>query len=236
MALAGARMKAAVIVFPGSNCDRDVKIALEASSGETPAMVWHGDGTLPDCDLIVLPGGFSYGDYLRSGAIAANSPVMRTVIAAARHGTRLLAICNGFQIAAEAGLLPGVLMPNASLKFVCKDVLLRVECTNSPFTQNYSSGGLVRMPIAHRDGNYFAEAQELDVLEDQGLVAFRYCDADGTLSPDANPNGSARNIAGIFNKERTILGMMPHPERLTDMRTGGIDGKAMFDGLLAALA
>jgi phosphoribosylformylglycinamidine synthase len=229
-------MKAAVIVFPGSNCDRDVKIALEASSGETPAMVWHGDGTLPDCDLIVLPGGFSYGDYLRSGAIAANSPVMRAVIAAARHGTRLLAICNGFQIAAEAGLLPGVLMPNASLKFVCKDVLLRVECTNSPFTQNYSSGGLVRMPIAHRDGNYFAEAQELDVLEDQGLVAFRYCDADGTLSPDANPNGSARNIAGIFNKERTILGMMPHPERLTDMRTGGIDGKAMFDGLLAALA
>ena len=236
MALAGARMKAAVIIFPGSNCDRDVKIALEASSGETPAMVWHGDGTLPDCDLIVLPGGFSYGDYLRSGAIAANSPVMRAVIAAARRGTRLLAICNGFQIAAEAGLLPGVLMPNASLKFVCKDVLLRVECTNSPFTQNYSSGGLVRMPIAHRDGNYFAEAQELDVLEDQGLVAFRYCDADGTLSPDANPNGSARNIAGIFNKERTILGMMPHPERLTDMRTGGIDGKAMFDGLLAALA
>ena len=236
MALAGARMKAAVIVFPGSNCDRDVKIALEASSGETPAMVWHGDGTLPDCDLIVLPGGFSYGDYLRSGAIAANSPVMRAVIAAARHGTRLLAICNGFQIAAEAGLLPGVLMPNASLKFVCKDVLLRVESTNSPFTQNYSSGDLVRMPIAHRDGNYFAEAQELDVLEDQGLVAFRYCDADGTLSPDANPNGSARNIAGIFNKERTILGMMPHPERLTDMRTGGIDGKAMFDGLLAALA
>ena len=236
MALAGVRMKAAVIVFPGSNCDRDVKIALEASSGETPAMVWHGDGTLPDCDLIVLPGGFSYGDYLRSGAIAANSPVMRAVIAAARHGTRLLAICNGFQIAAAAGLLPGVLMPNASLKFVCKDVLLRVECTNSPFTQNYSAGGLVRMPIAHRDGNYFAEAQELDVLEDQGLVAFRYCDADGTLSPDANPNGSARNIAGIFNKERSILGMMPHPERLTDMRTGGIDGKAMFDGLLAALA
>jgi len=236
VALAGARMKAAVIVFPGSNCDRDVKIALEASSGKTPTMVWHGDGTLPDCDLIVLPGGFSYGDYLRSGAIAANSPIMRAVIAAAQRGTRLLAICNGFQIAAEASLLPGVLMPNASLKFVCKDVLLRVECANSPFTQNYSSGDLVRMPIAHRDGNYFAEVRELDALDDQGLVAFRYCDADGTLSPDANPNGSARNIAGIFNKERTILGMMPHPERLTDIRTGGIDGKAMFDGLLAALA
>ncbi len=158
MVLAGAHMKAAVIVFPGSNCDRDVKIALEASSGETPAMVWHGDGTLPDCDLIVLPGGFSYGDYLRSGAIAANSPVMRAVIAASQRGTRLLAICNGFQIAVEAGLLPGVLMPNASLKFVCKDVLLRVESANSPFTRNYSSGDLVRMPIAHRDGNYFADA------------------------------------------------------------------------------
>ena len=229
-------MKAAVIVFPGSNCDRDVKVALEASSGETPTMVWHGDGTLPDCDLIVLPGGFSYGDYLRSGAIAANSPVMRAVVAAARRGTRLLAICNGFQVAAEAGLLPGVLMPNASLKFVCKDVLLRVDSADSPFTRNYSQGDLVRMPIAHRDGNYFAAAQELDALEENGLVAFRYCDADGALSTGANPNGSARNIAGIFNKERTILGMMPHPERLADARLGGIDGKAMFDGLLAALA
>ena len=229
-------MKAAVIVFPGSNCDRDVKVALEASSGETPTMVWHGDGTLPDCELIVLPGGFSYGDYLRSGAIAANSPVMRAVVAAARRGTRLLAICNGFQVAAEAGLLPGVLMPNASLKFVCKDVLLRVDSADSPFTRNYSQGDLVRMPIAHRDGNYFAAAQELDALEENGLVAFRYCDADGALSTGANPNGSARNIAGIFNKERTILGMMPHPERLADARLGGIDGKAMFDGLLAALA
>ena len=229
-------MKAAVIVFPGSNCDRDVKVALEASSGEAPAMVWHGDGDLPDCDLIVLPGGFSYGDYLRSGAMAATSPVMRAVVAAAQRGTRLLAICNGFQIAAEAGLLPGVLMPNASLKFVCKDVLLRVESENSPFTRNYAPGDVVRMPIAHRDGNYFAEARELDALEENGLVAFRYCDADGALSDGANPNGSARNIAGIFNQERTILGMMPHPERLADARLGGIDGKAMFDGLLTALA
>ncbi len=231
-----AGVKAAVIVFPGSNCDRDVKVALEASSGEAPAMVWHGDGTLPDCDLIVLPGGFSYGDYLRSGAMAANSPIMRAVVTAARRGTRLLAICNGFQIAAEAGLLPGILMPNASLKFVCKDVLLRVESAESPFTRNYSPGDVVRMPIAHRDGNYFAAAQELDALEARNLVAFRYCDADGTLSADANPNGSARNIAGIFNKERTILGMMPHPERLADARLGGDHGKAMFDGLMAVLA
>ncbi|PPR24476.1 MAG: Phosphoribosylformylglycinamidine synthase subunit PurQ [Alphaproteobacteria bacterium MarineAlpha10_Bin1] len=229
-------LKAAVIVFPGSNCDRDVKVALEASSGAEPAMVWHGDGTLPDCDLIVLPGGFSYGDYLRSGAMAATSPVMRAVVAAAKRGTRLLAICNGFQIAAEAGLLPGVLMPNASLKFVCKDVLLRVESSASPFTRNYAAGDVVRMPIAHRDGNYFASDSELDALENHDLVAFRYCDADGALSPAANPNGSARNIAGIFNQGRTVLGMMPHPERLADARLGGIHGKAMFDGLLAALA
>ena len=221
-------MKAAVIVFPGSNWDRDVKVALEASSGETPAMVWHDDSDLPNCDLIV--------DYLRSGAMAATSPIMRAVVAAARRGTRLLAICNGFQIAAEAGLLPGVLMPNASLKFVCKDVLLRVESENSPFTRNYTPGEVVRMPIAHCDGNYFAEAEELDALEENGLVAFRYCDANGALSDGANPNGSARNIAGIFSKERTILGMMPHPERLADARLGGIDGKAMFDGLLTALA
>ena len=228
-------MKAAVIVFPGSNCDRDVKVALQATIGKAPAMVWHGDGALPDCDLIVLPGGFSYGDYLRSGAMAANSPIMRAVIAAAARGTRLLAICNGFQIAAEAGLLPGVLMPNASLKFVCKDVLLRVDSADSPFTRNYAPGAVVRMPIAHRDGNYFAEAPVLDALEAENLVAFRYCDAQGTLSAAANPNGSARNIAGIFNKERSILGMMPHPERLADARLGGDHGKAMFDGLLAAL-
>ena len=229
-------LKAAVIVFPGSNCDRDVKVALEASSGTAPAMVWHGDGMLPDCDLIVLPGGFSYGDYLRSGAMASTSPVMRAVVAAAKRGTRLLAICNGFQIATEAGLLPGVLMPNASLKFVCKDVLLRVESNDSPFTGNYTTGDVVRMPIAHRDGNYFAADSELDALEDNNLVAFRYCDGDGALSPDANPNGSARNIAGIFNQGRTVLGMMPHPERLADARLGGEHGKAMFDGLLAALA
>ena len=229
-------LKAAVIVFPGSNCDRDIKVALEASSGTEPAMVWHGDGILPECDLIVLPGGFSYGDYLRSGAMAATSPIMQTVVAAAKRGVRILAICNGFQIAAESGLLPGVLMPNASLKFVCKDVLLRVDSADSPFTGKYTNGEIVRMPIAHMDGNYFADTSVLDELEDKDLVAFRYCDNEGALLEDANPNGSARNIAGILNAERTILGMMPHPERLADARLGGTDGKAMFDGLLAALA
>ncbi len=231
-----ASMKAAVIVFPGSNCDRDVKVTLEAATGSTPAMVWHGDGELPNCDLIVLPGGFSYGDYLRSGAMAANSPIMRAVIDAARRGVRVLAICNGFQVATESSLLPGVLMPNASLRFVCKDVLLRVETAASEFTRNYAEGDVVRMPIAHRDGNYFAQKDELDALESHGLVAFRYCDSKGALSDDVNPNGSARNIAGIFNKNRTILGMMPHPERLADARLGGTDGKAMFDGLLASIA
>lgn len=229
-------MKASVIVFPGSNCDRDIKVALQAATGSAPAMVWHGDGTLPDCDLIALPGGFSYGDYLRSGAMAANSPIMRAVINAARRGVRVLAICNGFQVATEAGLLPGVLMPNASLKFVCKDVLLRVESSSSEFTSNYAVGDVVRMPIAHRDGNYFAQDDELDALEGDDLVAFRYCSKGGELSEECNPNGSARNIAGIFNKERTILGMMPHPERLTEARLGGTDGKAMFDCIVASLA
>ncbi len=229
-------MKAAVIVFPGSNCDRDIKVALEAVTGKPSTMVWHGDGTLPHCDLIALPGGFSYGDYLRSGAIAANSPIMRAVVNAAKGGVRVLAICNGFQVATEAGLLPGVLMPNASLKFVCKDVLLRVETVASEFTRNYTRGDVVRMPIAHRDGNYFAQEDELDALEGDDLIAFRYCDELGQLSDNSNPNGSARNIAGIFNKERTILGMMPHPERLADARLGGTDGKTMLDGLVTALA
>ncbi len=209
-------MKAAVIVFPGSNCDRDIKVALEAATGKPSAMVWHGDGTLPECDLIALPGGFSYGDYLRSGAIAANSPIMRAVVDAAKHGVRVLAIYNGFQVATESGLLPGVLMPNASLKFVCKDVRLRVETAESEFTRHYSQGEVVRMPIAHRDGNYFAQGDELDSLDGNGLVAFRYCDERGQLSGDSNPNGSARNIAGIFNKDRTIPGMMPPPVRLAD--------------------
>ena len=229
-------MKAAVIIFPGSNCDRDIKVALECSIGAEPQMVWHGDSDLPKCDLIVLPGGFSYGDYLRSGAMAANSPIMREVIEATRRGTRLLAICNGFQIATEAGLLPGILRPNTSLKFICRNVFLKVECVKSDFTMSFSEGEIVKMPIAHRDGNYLAPPNELKNLEQNNLVAFRYCDSTGITTPETNPNGSVGNIAGILNKNKNILGMMPHPERVADVRLGGIDGKVMFDCLLQQLS
>lgn len=229
-------MKAAVIVFPGSNCDRDVAVALAQSTGREPAMVWHGETELPKSDLIVVPGGFSYGDYLRAGAMAAHSPVMREVARRAGAGTPVLGICNGFQILAEAGLLPGVLMRNASLKFVCRDVWLRVETSQSLFTAGYAEGQVIRLPIAHADGNYFADPATLDALEQNGQVAFRYVTPDGTVTVDANPNGSQRNIAGVFNRGKTVLGLMPHPERLADTLLGGTDGRAMFDGLAATLA
>jgi phosphoribosylformylglycinamidine synthase len=228
-------VKASVIVFPGSNCDRDVQVALGASIGHAPSMIWHGDSNLPDTDLIVLPGGFSYGDYLRSGAMAAQSPIMRDVVSAARRGTPVLAICNGFQVATEAGLLPGALMRNASLRFVCRDVSLRVENPASSFTSAFSKGDVVRMPIAHHDGNYFLDDVGLDRLEDADQVAFRYCGPGGELGATHNPNGSARHIAGVFNNGRTVLGMMPHPERLADTALGGIDGKIMFDGLISSI-
>ncbi len=229
-------MKAAVIVFPGSNCDRDVAVALQASMGKAPLMVWHRDTALPAVDLIVVPGGFSYGDYLRCGAMAAHSPILREVKARAEAGTPVLGICNGFQIITEAGLLPGVLMRNAQLKFICKDVFLKVERTDSPFTGAYAPGGVARMPIAHAEGNYFADAATLDRLEGEGLVAFRYADAKGAVSAVANPIGSARNIAGIFSENRRVLGLMPHPERLAEDLLGGSDGKLMFDGLVEALS
>lgn len=228
-------MHASVIVFPGSNCDRDVQVALAASMGSAPEMVWHGDSTLPKTDLIVLPGGFSYGDYLRSGAMAAQSPIMRDVVAAAGRGTPVLAICNGFQVATEAGLLPGALMRNASLKFVCRDVWLRVENPGSQFTGAFTAGDVVRMPIAHHDGNYFLDDDGLDRIEGAGQVAFRYCGETGQSSDSDNPNGSARHIAGVFNEGRTVLGMMPHPERLADDALGGSDGKTMFDGLISSI-
>ncbi|MSP66769.1 MAG: phosphoribosylformylglycinamidine synthase subunit PurQ [Alphaproteobacteria bacterium] len=228
-------MRACVVVFPGSNCDRDVAVALRQATGADPVMVWHRDADVPAVDLIVLPGGFSYGDYLRSGAMAAHSPIMRSVIDANRRGTPVLAICNGFQVATEAGLLPGVLMPNAHQKFVCRDVTLRVETSQSIFTSRYTAGQVVRIPIAHHDGNYHADAATLNALDDQGLVAFRYCDADGRPSLDANPNGAQRNIAGIFSRDRTVLGLMPHPERAAEPAHGGTDGRALFDSLLAAL-
>lgn len=220
-------MKAAVIVFPGSNCDRDLAVALEAVTGCPPARIWHRETTLPPLDLIAVPGGFSYGDYLRSGAMAAQSPVMREVVTRAKAGVRVLGICNGFQILTEAHLLPGALMRNAGLRFVCRPVALRVERNDSPFTARYQAGQKVCFPIAHADGSYFADDATLDRLEGEGRVAFRYLD---------NPNGSARDIAGLFNETRTVLGLMPHPERVVEPLHGSCDGKALFDSLVEALA
>jgi phosphoribosylformylglycinamidine synthase subunit PurQ / glutaminase len=229
-------MKASVIVFPGSNCDRDAAVALEAATGQLPAMVWHGDAELPKSDLIVLPGGFSYGDYLRSGAVAAHSVVMREVIKRAKAGTPVLGICNGFQVLTEARLLPGVLMRNASLKFICKDVHLRVGRTDTSFTGRYQKGEVVKFAIAHKDGSYFADDETLARLEGEGRVAFRYCGPQGQVTAAANPNGSRNNIAGIYNEARTVLGLMPHPERLADPALSGTDGAKMFTGLVESLA
>ena len=229
-------MKAAVIVFTGSNCDRDVKVALEAVTGKPVAMVWHGDSHVPDADLIVLPGGFSYGDYLRCGAMAAHSAIMRDVISKAKGGTPVLGICNGFQVLCESGLLPGVLQRNASLRFVCRDVCLKVEQTGTLFTGRYAVGEVIRVPIAHGDGNYFADAATLDRLEGEGQVVFRYVDEQGCVTAEANPNGAQRNIAGICDPTRRILGMMPHPERLFEPMLGGVDGRRVFESAVAAIA
>ncbi len=229
-------MKASVIVFPGSNCDRDAAVALEAATGKPPAMVWHGDAELPNSDLIVLPGGFSYGDYLRSGAMAAHSPVMREVVKRAKAGTPVLGICNGFQVLTEAGLLPGVLMRNATLKFICKDVRLRVEREDTLYTRRYAKGEVVTFPIAHKDGSYFADDETLQRLEGEGRIAFRYCDVQGRITPEANPNGSRNNIAGIYNVSGTVLGLMPHPERLANPALGGTDGTKMFKSLVDSIA
>ena len=229
-------MQAAVVVFPGSNREGDAARALEAAMGRPPAMVWHRDSDLPKVDLIVVPGGFSYGDYLRCGAIAAHSPILREVKARAKAGVAVMGICNGFQILTEAGLLPGVLLRNAGLGFVCKNIGLKVETSQSLFTSGYSAGQTLSIPIAHHDGNYFADKATLDRLEDRGQIAFRYCDADGELSPEANPNGSARNIAGIFNDTKNVLGLMPHPENAVEPLQGSVDGKAMFKGIVEALS
>jgi phosphoribosylformylglycinamidine synthase subunit PurQ / glutaminase len=229
-------MQAAIIVFPGSNREQDVFDALERASGKKPLKVWHRDSELPKADLLVIPGGFSYGDYLRCGAMAAHSPIMREVSARASRGTPVLGICNGFQILAEAGLLPGVLLTNKTLKFHCKDVHLRVETSQSLFTCRYEAGQVIRVPVAHHDGNYFADPATLDRLEEKGLVAFRYCTRDGELTEESNHNGSARHIAGIFNEAKTVLGLMPHPEDATDPLLGGTDGQALFAGLVEALA
>lgn len=226
-------MHSCVIVFPGSNCDRDAASAL-ALTGARPTMVWHADSALPACDLVIIPGGFSYGDYLRSGAMAAHSPIMREVAAYAGKGGRVLGICNGFQVLTEAGLLPGTLMRNAGLKFLCKNVYLRVERTDTAFTAAYEKSQVIEVPIAHHDGNYFADDATYKTLVDNGQIAFRYCDASGKITPEANPNGSRGNIAGIYNSTFNVLGMMPHPERHCDPLTGGSDGRGVLESLLAA--
>ena len=217
-------MKSAVIVFPGSNCDRDLAVAIEQVTGRAPAMVWHRDTDLPDgTGLIALPGGFSYGDYLRTGAISARSPIMDAVAKAAERGVPVLGVCNGFQVLTEAGLLPGALMRNAGLNFICRDVALTVENAQSAFTSRYEVGETITIPVAHHDGNYFADDATLDRLEGEGRVAFRYAEAC---------NGSARNIAGILNAQGNVLGMMPHPERKVEAAHGGTDGRRLFEGLL----
>ena len=222
-------MKSAVIVFPGLNRDRDMIAALTKISGTAPAIVWHQDADLPDVDLIVIPGGFSYGDYLRCGAIAARSPIMDKVREQAERGVNVLGVCNGFQILIEAGLLPGALMRNMSLKFVCKEVKLQVVNNQTPFTRGYAKDAVFRCPVAHHDGNYFTDSETVNRLEGEGQVAFRY--AEGT-----NPNGSMNDIAGIFNEKKNVLGLMPHPENLIEAAHGGSDGRALFAGLLGVAA
>jgi phosphoribosylformylglycinamidine synthase len=227
-------MKSAVIVFPGINRERDMAHALELVSGKRPHMVWHADTELPDVDLVVVPGGFSYGDYLRCGAIAARSPIMDAVRRHTAQGRLVLGVCNGFQIITEAGLLPGVLMRNASLKFVCKTVHLRVDNAATAFSSAYRAGAVFRTPIAHGEGNYFADPETIARLEGDGRVVFRYCDTDGKTGPHANPNGALNDIAGILNDRGNVLGMMPHPENLVEPLQGGTDGRGLFESLVAA--
>ena len=229
-------MNAALIVFPGSNCDRDAFNALSRVTGRDPATIWYTETSLPACDLIVVPGGFTYGDYLRVGAMAARAPVMRTVADRAADGVAVLGICNGFQILTECGLLPGALMRNASLTFVARDVHLSVERTDTVFTGQYRDGAVIRVPVAHHDGCYFADDATLDTLEGDGRVAFRYARPNGDDGIVANPNGSARDIAGIYNEDGNVLGLMPHPERAVDRHTGGRDGRPLFDSLAEAFA
>jgi phosphoribosylformylglycinamidine synthase I len=229
-------MKSAVVVFPGSNCDRDVFTVMR-DQGLNPVSVWHGDAALPDgIDLVALPGGFSFGDYLRCGAMAARSPIMQSVIDYANKGGHVLGICNGFQILCESGLLPGTLMRNDHLKFNCMETTLRVEANGSAFTSGYQKGQLITLPVAHAEGNYFADVDTLSALNDNDQIALRYVDASGKPTDYANPNGAQQNIAGITNKAGNVLGLMPHPERHAEAALGGTDGAMIFQSLLAKLA
>ena len=224
-------MKSTVIVFPGSNCDRDISFALEKFQIKNQ-MVWHNESNLPKSDLVVLPGGFSFGDYLRTGCIASKSNIINDVIKHAKDGGLLLGICNGFQILIETGLLPGVLLRNKKLRFLSKNVFLKVVNINNNFCLNYKKKEIIKLPIAHNEGNYYANEDLLKKLENENLIAFKYCNEKGNIDKDSNPNGSLNNIAGILNKEKNILGMMPHPERLIDPLLSGEDGSIMFESLL----
>ncbi|MFT8515566.1 MAG: phosphoribosylformylglycinamidine synthase subunit PurQ [Acetobacter persici] len=231
-------MKAAIVVFPGTNRERDMAIALRRVTGQEPRMVWHRDTDLTGIDLVVLPGGFSYGDYLRCGAMAAHSPIMTAIRSFAQKGGHILGVCNGFQILTEAGLLPGALLRNANLRFLSQDCHLRVERADTPFTHKWQKGDVFRTPLAHGDGNYTADQSTLDRLEGEGLIAFRYATAKGQVQADddaSNPNGSVNSIAGILSENTRICGMMPHPEDLVDPLMGGVDGLPLFEGLVEAL-
>lgn len=229
-------MKAAIILFPGSNREIDMAKALKTVSGVDPVIVWHKDTSLPTCDLMVLPGGFSYGDYLRCGSMAAHSPIMKDVIARAQKGTRLLAVCNGFQMLVETKLVPGALIRNRSLHFRCHQTHLRVENNQTDFTRQYKAGQIIRVPIAHGEGNYIASQDDINMMNDNGQIAFRYCDSSGAINDESNPNGSADNIAGVFNSTKTIMGMMPHPEDAVADPAVNTDGKALFQSIFEALA
>jgi len=224
-------MKSSVVVFPGSNCDRDVAVALKKFNIKNQ-MVWHEESSLPKSDLVVLPGGFSYGDYLRSGCIASKSKIINDVIKHGKNGGLILGICNGFQILIETGLLPGVLLRNKRLRFISKSVFLKVENTNNIFCKNYKKKNIIELPIAHNEGNYFANNYLIQKLEDLNLVAFKYCNQEGKIEKNFNPNGSLNNIAGILNENKNILGMMPHPERFIDPYLSGEDGSNLFKSLL----
>ncbi len=229
-------MKFGVVVFPGSNCDHDAYHVVKHVLGQEARFVWHKDRDLAGLDCVILPGGFAHGDYLRAGAIARVSPVMEEVVAFARRGGKVLGICNGFQVALEAGLLPGAMLRNRSLKFVCRDVWVSTEAVDTPFTSKLSQGEVLRIPVAHADGNYFLPDDELKALEDAGQVVFRYCEPDGSVTDHANPNGSRHNIAGICNAQRNVLALMPHPERLSEAVLGGTDGRRLFESLLGSAA